>query len=96
MMALMLAVAGCQEQGSGRGGGGAKVNPRTDEQKALYALGFELGRDTRVFGMTPEEMEYVKAGLTAYAKGEEPVVDVEALGPKIAELARTPPDGPGR
>jgi FKBP-type peptidyl-prolyl cis-trans isomerase FkpA len=39
--------------------------------------------------MTPEEMEYVKAGLTAYVKGQEPVVDVEALGPKIAELART-------
>jgi FKBP-type peptidyl-prolyl cis-trans isomerase FkpA len=90
VMALTLAAAGCQEQGSGRGsGGGARVSPRTDEQKALYALGFELGRDTQVFGLTPEEMEYVKAGLTAHAKGEAPVVDVEALGPKIAEMART-------
>ena len=89
VMMLMLVLAGCQEQGSGRGGGGAKATPRTVEQKALYALGFELGRDTQVFGMTPEEMEYVKAGLTAYANGEEPVVDVKALGPTIAELART-------
>jgi FKBP-type peptidyl-prolyl cis-trans isomerase FkpA len=89
VMALMLAVAGCQEQGSGRGGGAAKLIPQTEEQKAFYALGFELGRDTQVFGMTPEEMEYVKAGLTAYAKGEEPGMDLQALGPKIAELART-------
>lgn len=89
VMALMLAVAGCQSQGPGRGGDGAELHPRTDEQKAFYALGFALGRDTQVFSMTPEEMEYVKAGLTAYAKGKQPVVDVEALGPNIAELART-------
>jgi FKBP-type peptidyl-prolyl cis-trans isomerase FkpA len=89
VLVLMLAVAGCQNQGSGRSGGGAEAHPQTDEQKAFYALGFALGRDTQVFGMTPEELEYVKAGLTAYVKGQEPVVDVEALGPKIAELART-------
>ena len=89
VMASMLAVAGCEHQGSRGGSGGAGANPQTDEQKALYALGFFLGRDTQVFGMTPEEMEYVKAGLTAHVNGQQPVVDVEALGPKVAELART-------
>lgn len=89
LMALLLTAAGCQESGAGREHAAARFHPRTDEQRALYALGFELGRDTRVFGMTPEEMEYVKAGLTAYALGEKPVVDVESLGPSIAELART-------
>jgi FKBP-type peptidyl-prolyl cis-trans isomerase FkpA len=89
VMALMVALVGCQQQGAGRGGDGARLNPRTDEQKAFYALGFELGRDTQVFAMTPEELEYLKAGLTAYATGEKPLVDVTAQGPKIAELART-------
>jgi FKBP-type peptidyl-prolyl cis-trans isomerase FkpA len=89
VMAVMLAVAGCQHQGAGRGAGAAEADPQTDEQKLFYALGFNLGRDTQVFGITPEEMEYVKAGLTAYVMGKQPVVDVEALGPKIAELART-------
>jgi FKBP-type peptidyl-prolyl cis-trans isomerase FkpA len=88
-MALMLAVVGCHHQGVVRGSDDTGANPQTDEQKALYALGFELGRDTKVFGMTPEEVEYVKAGLTAYVMGKEPVVDIQSLGPKIAELART-------
>jgi FKBP-type peptidyl-prolyl cis-trans isomerase FkpA len=89
VMAVVLAVTGCQQQGSGRGGGGAEANPQTEEQKAFYALGFFLGRDTQVFGMTPEELEFVKAGFTAYVKGKQPVVDIEALEPTIAELART-------
>ncbi|HYO58227.1 FKBP-type peptidyl-prolyl cis-trans isomerase [Archangium sp.] len=87
VVALMLAVAGCQQQGSG--GGGAAANPQTDDQKTFYALGLTLGRQIQVFDMTPEELEYVKAGLTAQVTGKEPAVDVQAFGPKLPELART-------
>ena len=88
-VALMLAVAGCnqQQQGSKDGAGGA--NPQTDDQKTFYALGLSLGRQIQVFDMTPEELEFVKAGITAQVQGKEPAVDIQAFGPKLPELART-------
>ncbi|WNG51378.1 FKBP-type peptidyl-prolyl cis-trans isomerase [Archangium minus] len=90
VVALMLAVAGCQQQGSsGAGGSGAGANPQTDDQKTFYALGLTLGRQIQVFDMTPEELEFVKAGLSAQVAGKEPVVDIQTYGPKLQELART-------
>jgi FKBP-type peptidyl-prolyl cis-trans isomerase FkpA len=86
VVALMLAVAGCQQQqGTKEGTGG---NPQTDQQKTFYALGLSLGRQIQVFDMTPEELEYVKAGLTAQVTGKEPAVDIQTFGPKLSELAR--------
>ncbi|HZI07209.1 MAG TPA: FKBP-type peptidyl-prolyl cis-trans isomerase [Archangium sp.] len=87
VVALMLAVAGCQQQGGG--GGGAAAVPQTDDQKTFYALGLTLGRQIQVFDMTPEELEFVKAGLTSAVTGKEPAVDIQAFGPKLPELART-------
>ncbi|MFP2927824.1 FKBP-type peptidyl-prolyl cis-trans isomerase [Pyxidicoccus sp. 3LG] len=92
LVAVMLVLAGCQPQGKTDGatpaaGGGA--NPQTEEQKTLYALGLSIGRSISVFDMTPEELEYVKGGITAQVKGEKPVVDLETYGPKLQELART-------
>ncbi|QRK10358.1 FKBP-type peptidyl-prolyl cis-trans isomerase [Archangium violaceum] len=90
VVALMLAVAGCQQQGSSGGGGtGAGANPQTDDQKTFYALGLTLGRQIQVFDMTPEELEFVKAGLSAQVTGKEPAVDIQTYGPKLQELART-------
>ena len=87
MLASVLALAGCQQQGSG--GGGAAPPPQTDEQKTFYALGVTLGRQVAVFDMSPEELEQMKAGLTAQVMGKEPAVDLQAFGPKLPELART-------
>ena len=89
VVALMLTVAGCQQQGGGGGGGGAAATPQTDDQKTFYALGLTLGRQIQVFDMTPEELEFVKAGMTASVTGKEPAVDIQAFGPKLPELART-------
>ncbi|KFA89121.1 FKBP-type peptidyl-prolyl cis-trans isomerase [Archangium violaceum] len=89
VVALMLAVAGCQQQSGGGGGGGAAATPQTDDQKTFYALGLTLGRQIQVFDMTPEELEFVKAGLTASVTNKEPAVDIQTFGPKLPELART-------
>ncbi|EPX59795.1 FKBP-type peptidyl-prolyl cis-trans isomerase FkpA precursor [Cystobacter fuscus DSM 2262] len=91
VVAALFAVAGCQPQGANNAGGasGAGANPQTDEQKTFYALGVTLARQIQVFDMSPEELEYVKAGLTAQVTGKEPVVDIQAFGPKLPELART-------
>ncbi|MCP3102713.1 FKBP-type peptidyl-prolyl cis-trans isomerase [Myxococcus sp. K15C18031901] len=93
----MLALAGCQPQGQKEGAGtsttattsAAAANPQTEDQKTLYALGLSIGKSVSVFDMTPEELEYVKAGLTAQVKGEKPAVELETYGPKLQELART-------
>ncbi|HEX8535892.1 MAG TPA: FKBP-type peptidyl-prolyl cis-trans isomerase [Cystobacter sp.] len=91
VVAALFAVAGCQPQGSNNAGGasGSGANPQTDEQKTFYALGVTLARQIQVFDMSPEELEYVKAGLTAQVTGKEPAVDIQAFGPKLPELART-------
>ena len=86
VVALMLAVAGCQQQQGSKDGAGAA--PQTDQQKTFYALGLSLGRQIQVFDMTPEELEYVKAGITAQVTGKEPAVDIQTFGPKLSELAR--------
>jgi FKBP-type peptidyl-prolyl cis-trans isomerase FkpA len=83
----MLSLAACQQQKSNKPAGAA-TNPTTEEQKAFYALGLTLGRNISVFDMTPEELEYVKAGLEAQLKGDKPAVDLQEFGPKLGELAR--------
>ncbi|QSQ22029.1 FKBP-type peptidyl-prolyl cis-trans isomerase [Pyxidicoccus parkwayensis] len=94
LVTVMLVLAGCQqpaktESASGGAGGGNANNPQTEEQKTLYALGLSIGRSISVFDMTPEELEYVKAGMTTQVKGEKSPVDMETYGPKLQELARS-------
>lgn len=84
----MLALVACQQQKSGAASSKAAANPQTEEQKAFYALGLSLGRNIAVFDMTPEELEYVKAGLEAQLKGDKPAVELQEFGPKLGELAR--------
>ncbi|MBM7112315.1 FKBP-type peptidyl-prolyl cis-trans isomerase [Archangium primigenium] len=62
--------------------------PQTEEQKTFYALGSTLGRQIQVFNMSPEDLAYMQAGLSAEVLGKEPAVDVRSYGPLIVELAR--------
>lgn len=87
LFAVMLLVAGCNKQ-DGAGGGSTGTNPQTEDQKTLYALGLSIGRSISVFNLTPDELEYVKAGITAQVKGEKPAVELEQYGPKFQQLAR--------
>ena len=89
MFAVMLVVAGCQTPSNSGGGAGAGANPQTEDQKTLYALGLSIGRSISVFNLTPEELQYVQAGITSQVKGEEPKVKLEEYGPKFQQLAQT-------
>jgi FKBP-type peptidyl-prolyl cis-trans isomerase FkpA len=88
VLAVALALAGCNKPAENKGEGAA-ANPQTDDQKTLYALGFGFGRNISGFNLTPEELDYVKAGMTAGETGGKPAVEIEKFGPKIAELHRT-------
>jgi FKBP-type peptidyl-prolyl cis-trans isomerase FkpA len=58
---------------------------KTDEDKALYVLGYSLGKD---FQLTPAEMEVIKKGMQDGSKGTKAAVDQQEYGAKIQELAR--------
>jgi FKBP-type peptidyl-prolyl cis-trans isomerase FkpA len=94
VLAVALALAGCNKPADSKGGEGGKAagaaaNPQTDDQKTLYALGLSIGRSIAVFNLTPEELDYVQAGITATVRGDQPAVEIETYGPKIQQLAMT-------
>jgi FKBP-type peptidyl-prolyl cis-trans isomerase FkpA len=60
----------------------------TEDQKTLYALGLLLGRNIKAFGLKPDELAIVKAGLTDAVTDTKPQVELEAYGPKVDELAQ--------
>jgi FKBP-type peptidyl-prolyl cis-trans isomerase len=67
--------------------GAAAPTLETEEQKTLYALGATLARNLAPFGLSPDEIEILAAGLTDAAAGRPPRVDLEAYRPKIDAFA---------
>ena len=62
---------------------GAAQEPKTEDEKALYAIGLSLSDRLTPFGLTAAEMEFVKAGLVDGALGRERKVDPRAYTAKI-------------
>jgi FKBP-type peptidyl-prolyl cis-trans isomerase FkpA len=98
VLAVALALAGCPKPAENKspqggttptttGAAGTGANPQTEDQKTLYALGMSIGRSIAVFGLSNEELEYVKAGLVSEATGQKGAVDIATYGPKIQQLA---------
>jgi FKBP-type peptidyl-prolyl cis-trans isomerase FkpA len=61
---------------------------KTDDEKALYALGALLSQNIQSFEFTDEEIAFVKAGLDDGARGR-PAIEPEAMDaliPKLQEL----------
>jgi FKBP-type peptidyl-prolyl cis-trans isomerase FkpA len=82
----VTALLGCNQQG---GGGAAKpVTLTTEDDKTLYALGLNLGRNAQRFALTPAELEVVQLGVRDSVLGNKPQVELEAYGMKINDLAR--------
>jgi len=69
----------------------AGPDPKTDEQKTLYAVGLAVSRSLQPFNLSEAELEMVKAGMTDGVLHKEPKVDLQTWGPKIQDLqgART-------
>ena len=79
-----FAFAGC-----GPGSSTAKVTePKTEDEKTLYALGLLLGSNLTTFSLTPEEMEFVRLGITDAAAGTTPKVELQAYSQKVQDLAK--------
>ncbi len=70
------------------GGGGASAEPKTDDEKALYAWGLMLGRNAAALSPTPAELDLIKAGLTDAVQKNKAKVDIDKYGPMIDTVAR--------
>jgi FKBP-type peptidyl-prolyl cis-trans isomerase FkpA len=65
----------------------AGPEPKTEDQKVLYALGEAIRRNLAVFNLSDTELEMVKAGMSD--AGKHPKVDLETYGPKIQEFQKS-------
>jgi FKBP-type peptidyl-prolyl cis-trans isomerase len=66
----------------------AQKAPGTDDEKTIYALGVSVARNLEPFALTPEELEFVIAGLRDELTGKEPAVSLDQYGPRIRTLAQ--------
>ncbi len=73
----LIAVWGCSPEA-----------PKTDDQKAFYALGVHLSKQLSVFDLTPEELKYVQLGMSDAAGGKKLAAEPEANMQKLGELAQ--------
>jgi len=84
LLAVLLAVVSAASAASA-----ASPELKTDDQKTLYAIGLFVSRSLVPFNLTPEELEYVKAGLSDGVGGKEPKVDLQTYSPKVQELQKS-------
>ena len=66
----------------------AGPEPKTEEQKTLYAIGIAVSRSLVPFNFTEAEMEYVKAGISDGVNGKDQKIDMKTYGPKIQEMQK--------
>src|SRR6187402_3075688 len=65
------------------------AEPKTEEEKALYALGVALSQSITSFSLTDQELEWVKSGVTDGAKGKTKDFDPQPYFAKLAEMQKT-------
>jgi FKBP-type peptidyl-prolyl cis-trans isomerase FkpA len=65
------------------------AEPKTEEEKALYALGVALSQSITSFSLTDQELEWVKSGVTDGAKGRTKDFDPQPYFAKLSEMQRT-------
>jgi len=64
----------------------AKEEPKSENQKTLYAVGLAIGRQMSVYSFTPAELEFVLQGIADEVTGKKPVVDMDSYSYEIQEL----------
>jgi FKBP-type peptidyl-prolyl cis-trans isomerase FkpA len=67
----------------------SKSEPKTDDQKNLYAIGVMMSKQLDVLSLKPEELEFVKKGITDSLTGQKLIVEPEAYKQKVTEFAQS-------
>lgn len=60
----------------------------SDDERAVYALGFALWRNLQSFDLTPAEVELVKRALGDAASGAPPLVTIEEARPLVDAMRK--------
>jgi len=74
----------------------AANEPKSEDQKTLYAVGLAVAKQLSVFNLTPGEFDFVKQGITDGATGKTPLVDLDTYSQKIQGLAQARRDAQGK
>lgn len=64
------------------------AEPKTDDEKTLYAIGVAVSQSLEPFALTESELEMVKAGLSDGVQKKTPKVDMQAYLPKAQQMAQ--------
>ena len=65
------------------------ADPKTEEEKVLYAMGLIISQNVAWFGLSEAELKMVEQGLTDGVLNKTKKVDLATYGPKIQDLQRT-------
>jgi len=84
-----VAFAGCGSGNTSSTGETKGSEPKTEQEKTLYALGLIMGGNLTPFSLTSEELDLVKKGIADAATGAKPLVELQAYGQKVQELAQS-------
>lgn len=90
--ALALLLAGCQKDAGATAPAAAPapaaVEPKTDDEKVLYAMGIVMGRNLAGLELSAADLDMLKIGMTDEALGKDKKVSLEEYGPKIQAFAQ--------
>jgi FKBP-type peptidyl-prolyl cis-trans isomerase FkpA len=67
---------------------GCSSEPKTEDQKAFYALGVHLNKQLSVFDLSADELKMVQQGLSDASAGKKLSAEPEANMQKLGELAQ--------
>src|SRR4051812_35242091 len=64
------------------------AEPKTEEEKTLYALGVIMGGRLKGLNLTDKDMKMVEEGFMDSALGKKEKVSLETYGPKVDAFAQ--------
>ena len=67
----------------------AFADPKTEEEKVLYAIGLVVSQNLSSFNLTDAELKMVMQGMSDALSKKTPKVELQTYGPKIQDLQKT-------
>ncbi|MEY2667417.1 MAG: hypothetical protein RJA59_55 [Pseudomonadota bacterium] len=74
----------------------AAAEPKTEDDKTMYALGALVSRNFKDFKLTPAQVTEVQKGMTDSLTGKKLAVDVDKQTPKVQEFLKAYVNHPGQ
>jgi len=82
----LIALVGCKAGSTSAGGSTSTGELKTDDEKALYAMGVMLGSNVTPMKLSPDQVEVVIRGLKDAASGNKPVIDPQQYGAQVQQF----------